>query len=84
MPIDATNGFSLVVPPEIDPRGVLLPISARRAAFGFSSKPMIWPSESNRKIPICVASAGVTGCAAMVMSARLSMCDSTRSQKSMR
>ena len=37
---------------------------------GFSSKPTICPSSSNRKMPICVASAASTGCAAMVMSAR--------------
>ena len=30
---------------------------------------MIWPETSKRKMPICVASSGVTGCAAIVMSA---------------
>ena len=38
---------------------MLLPISASRAAFGFSSNPPICPRSSNRKIPISVASSGV-------------------------
>ncbi len=84
MPIEATNGRSAVVPPEIDPFGTLPPIAARRSTVGFSSKPLICPRSSNVKMPICVASAVVTGCAAMVMSARPSMCDSTSWQKSMR
>jgi len=49
------------------------------AAGGFSSKPATRPAASKRKIPIWVASAAVTGWAAIVMSARRSMCDSTSS-----
>ncbi len=82
--MDATNGRSGVVPPAVDPLGVLLPICESRSLFGFSSKAPICPSRSNSRIPICVASSGETGWAAMVMSARLSMCDSTISQKSIR
>ena len=51
-----------------------------RSRFGFSSNATIWPSRSKRKMPICVASSGVTGCAAIVMSARRSMCASTSSR----
>ena len=76
MPIDATNGFSADGARNREPAGTLDPISARRSGFGFSSKPTIWPSASKRKIPIAGASSGVTGCAAIVMSARRSMCSS--------
>ena len=48
---------------------MLRPISFSRSAFGFSSNATIWPPVSKRKIPIWVAVAGSTGCAAMVMSA---------------
>ncbi len=70
--IDATNGLSAVRPPIAAPRGALLFISASRPASDFSSKPLICPSASNRKMPIWVASAWLIGCAAMVMSAWLS------------
>jgi hypothetical protein len=63
---------------------MLLPISASRALVGFSSNPAICPLPSKRKIPIWVASSGVTGCAAIVMSAPPSMCESIISLKSMR
>ena len=59
MPIEATNGLSGVSPPIAAPCGALLFISASRAASGFSSKPLMWPSASKRKIPIWVASVGV-------------------------
>ena len=55
---------------------MLEPIALSRSALGFSSNPTIWPSASNRKMPMPGASSGVTGCAAIVMSARRSMCSS--------
>ena len=84
MPIDATKGLSAVRPPIAAPLGTLLFISARRGASGFSSKPLMWPSASKRRMPMAVASPGVTGWAAIVMSAWLSMCASISSEKSMR
>ena len=63
---------------------MLPPICASRAASGFSSKPTIWPWRSKRKMPIDEASSGVTGFAAIVMSALPSMCASISSSKSMR
>ena len=61
MPIDATNGFSAVVPPAVDPFGMLPPMTASRSRVGFSSNPWIWPPSSNVKIPISVASSVLTG-----------------------
>ena len=41
------------------------------------AKAMTWPLRSKRKIPMAEASSRATGCAAIVISARLSMCPST-------
>ena len=79
MPIDATKGFSADGARNRDPAGMLDPIAARRSGAGFSSKPAICPSRSNRKTPIEEASSAVTGWAAIVMSACRSIWESIRS-----
>ena len=71
MPIDAMNGRSSLCSANVEPAGMLRPISCSRASFGFSSKATMSPSRSKRKMPICVAVSASTGCAAMVMSALL-------------
>ena len=80
MPIDAMNGLSGELPPKVAPAGMLRWISASRAASGFSSKAVMRPLRSNRRIPMDEASDRVTGWAATVMSALWSMCASTSSQ----
>ena len=68
MPIDATNGLSGLAP-SVLPFDRLGPTSARRSPLGFSSNDTMRPPRSNQKIPIDEASSGVTGWAAIVMSA---------------
>ena len=84
MPIEAMNGLSGVWPAKMVPGGMLCCISSSRARVGFSSNATTWPVRSKLKMPIADASSSVTGCAATVMSARRSMCESTSSSKFMR
>ena len=84
MPIEATNGFSSECPANAEPSGMLRPIFARRSASGFSSNPAICPFRSKRKMPISDADDVGTGCAAIVMSAFRSTCESITSAKSIR
>ena len=55
------------------PATTIAPVRPELVGDGFPSKPAIWPSRSNEKIPIVDASAMVTGWAAIVMSALVSM-----------
>jgi hypothetical protein len=73
------NGVSRGAASAIEPGGVLCPISISRSRAGFSSKATICPLRLNRTMPIDDASSIETGWAAMVMSARRSMCASTSS-----
>ena len=77
--MEATNGRSGVCPPSSEPCGMLWPIASRRSREGFSSNATIWPLRSKVKIPMPDASSMETGCDAIVMSARRSMCASTMS-----
>ena len=74
------NGCSSLCGANVAPGGMLRPISCSRGGFGFSSKATMRPSVSKRKMPICVAVSGSTGCAAMVMSAFCALWASTSSQ----
>ena len=69
MPIEAVNGRASSWTANRAPSGMLRPMARSRSASGFSSNAAMRPSCSKRKMPICVAVAGSTACAAMVTSA---------------